>query len=178
MRVKRGGDVQARGDRGPLLFTPPPPAQVTSTEPSFEEIALRLMEAGEPEAVHAFLAGRLETLGKEDRTQVTRGRRAAAVCGAASARACKCQTARSLHAHVLVPGPCPASQATMIATWLTELLLDQVNRALLQRGEEGGEHRYEQVRGWGRRRACFSARGALAPATCDCSPVTCRASLA
>ena len=43
--------------------------QVTSTEPSFEEIALRLMESGEPEAVHAFLAGRLETLGKEDRAQ-------------------------------------------------------------------------------------------------------------
>eukprot|EP00887_Chlorella_sp_A99_P003324 scaffold26.g3324.t1 len=35
------------------------------------------------------------------------------------------------------------TQATMVATWLTELLLDRINRALLQRGDEGGEQRYQ-----------------------------------
>lgn len=65
--------------------------KVTSSSPSFEEVALRLMETGEPEAVAAFLQTRLDTLGRDDK-----------------------------------------AQATMVATWLTELLLDTLNRALLQ----------------------------------------------
>lgn len=44
--------------------------QVTSSSPSFEEVALRLMETGEPEAVAAFLQTRLDTLGREDKAQV------------------------------------------------------------------------------------------------------------
>lgn len=71
--------------------------KVTSSSPSFEEVALRLMETGEPEAVAAFLQTRLDTLGREDK-----------------------------------------AQATMVATWLTELLLDTLNRALLQ-PEPGAE---------------------------------------
>ena len=49
---------------------PAPPPQLTCTSPSFEELALRLMEAGEGEAVLAFLTARLGTLGREDRAQV------------------------------------------------------------------------------------------------------------
>lgn len=70
--------------------------KVTSATPSFEEVALRLMETGEPEAIAALLQTRLDTLGREDK-----------------------------------------AQATMAATWLTELLLDTLNRALLQQG--GGD---------------------------------------
>jgi hypothetical protein len=81
-----------------------PLPQLTSTVPSFEELALRLMETGESEAVLAFLTTRLDTLGREDR-----------------------------------------AQATMVATWLTELLLDQVNRALLDQRDPEGEARYAQV---------------------------------
>lgn len=49
-----------------------PCPQVTSATPSFEEVALRLMETGEPEAVAAFLQTRLDTLGREDKAQVGR----------------------------------------------------------------------------------------------------------
>ncbi|PSC73297.1 vacuolar sorting-associated 18-like protein [Micractinium conductrix] len=74
--------------------------KVTSSVPSFEDVALRFMETGDPDAVAAFLQSRLDTLGRDDK-----------------------------------------AQATMVATWLTELLLDQLNRALLQpdaAGEAGG----------------------------------------
>ncbi|KAI3432414.1 hypothetical protein D9Q98_003968 [Chlorella vulgaris] len=67
--------------------------KVTARSPSFEEVALRLMETGEPAALAAFLQAKLDTLGGEDK-----------------------------------------AQATMVATWLTELLLDTLNRALLQQG--------------------------------------------
>ena len=44
-----------------------------------------------------------------------------------------------LRARLETLGPEDRAQATMVATWLTELLLDQLNRALLERGEGGGE---------------------------------------
>lgn len=47
-----------------------PLLQVTSATPSFEEVALRLMETGEPEAIAALLQTRLDTLGREDKAQV------------------------------------------------------------------------------------------------------------
>jgi vacuolar protein sorting-associated protein 18 len=68
--------------------------RVTASEPPFEELVLRLMGYGDPEALLAFLRARLGTLGVEDRPQ-----------------------------------------ATMVATWLIELLLDRANRAALQRSE-------------------------------------------
>lgn len=49
---------------------PPLARQVTAASPSFEEVALRLMETGEPQAVAAFLQARLDTLGREDKAQV------------------------------------------------------------------------------------------------------------
>ena len=69
-----------------MLAFPPPPGvsawrQVTAASPSFEEVALRLMETGEPEAVAAFLQARLDTLGKEDKAQVCVGCRAAGLPG-------------------------------------------------------------------------------------------------
>jgi len=66
--------------------------KVTAATPPFEDLALRMMESGSPDALRAFLAARLGTLGPEDR-----------------------------------------AQATMVATWLLELLLDTANRAALQR---------------------------------------------
>ena len=54
----------------PCCAVLPPLLQVTSATPSFEEVALRLMETGEPEAVAAFLQTRLDTLGREDKAQV------------------------------------------------------------------------------------------------------------
>lgn len=45
--------------------------RVTSTSPSFEELALRLMDAGEPAALEAFLQARLDTLGPADAAQRT-----------------------------------------------------------------------------------------------------------
>ncbi|KAK9832068.1 hypothetical protein WJX81_003754 [Elliptochloris bilobata] len=59
--------------------------------PSFEETALRFVDAGATGALQAFLLARLDALGPDDR-----------------------------------------AQATMVATWLVELLLDQINRALLE----------------------------------------------
>lgn len=50
---------------------PPMLLQVTSASPSFEEVALRLMETGEPEAVAAFLQTKLDTLGREDKAQAS-----------------------------------------------------------------------------------------------------------
>lgn len=64
--------------------------KVTSATPSFEEVALRLVETADPIALQTFLLTRLHTLGTSDK-----------------------------------------AQATMVATWLTELYLDQINRALL-----------------------------------------------
>jgi hypothetical protein len=84
--------------------------KLTSAEPPFEELALRLMRCGEPAALRAFLGARLGTLGRDDR-----------------------------------------AQATMVATWLLELLLDEANRAALQRGSGGAaaavaaEHEHEHA---------------------------------
>lgn len=128
--------------------------QVTSSSPSFEEVALRLMETGEPEAVAAFLQTRLDTLGRDDKAQVCS--RAMEQCNSVgklgeclqrvsypvSQAVC---TVGDLEGVVLKRGgfvwqrlqghsrpSLPPLQATMVATWLTELLLDTLNRALLQ----------------------------------------------
>lgn len=72
--------------------------KVTSATPPFEDLALRMMDTGDPDALRCFLVARLGTLGPDDR-----------------------------------------AQATMVATWLLELLLDRANRAALRRrsGAEG-----------------------------------------
>uniref|UniRef100_A0A1D2AFE6 Pep3/Vps18 beta-propeller domain-containing protein n=1 Tax=Auxenochlorella protothecoides TaxID=3075 RepID=A0A1D2AFE6_AUXPR len=84
-----GGDWEAAG----TLF-----GKVTLTEPSFEDLALRFMDAAQPGALQRFLQVRLETLGRDDQVQ-----------------------------------------ATMVATWLLELLLDKQNRAALGASEDTGE---------------------------------------
>ena len=72
--------------------------KVTASVPPFEDLALKLMETGNPAALTAFLFARLSTLGPDD-----------------------------------------LAQATMVATWLLELLLDAANRAALgkREGQEG-----------------------------------------
>jgi hypothetical protein len=45
-------------------------SQLTAAAPSFEEVALRLVEAGSPEALQAFLLTKLHTLGPADKAQV------------------------------------------------------------------------------------------------------------
>ena len=43
---------------------------MTAAAPSFEEVALRLVEAGDPGALQAFLLTKLHTLGPSDKAQV------------------------------------------------------------------------------------------------------------
>eukprot|EP00878_Enallax_costatus_P046700 GHUV01056962.1.p1 GENE.GHUV01056962.1~~GHUV01056962.1.p1 ORF type:complete len:167 (+),score=40.06 GHUV01056962.1:296-796(+) len=64
--------------------------RIVGGKPAFEEIALMLVESGDPEALQTFLSTKLQVLGPNDK-----------------------------------------AQATMVAAWLTELLLDQINRDLL-----------------------------------------------
>jgi hypothetical protein len=44
--------------------------QVTSAVPTFEELALRLVESSDPLALQTFLLTRLRTLGASDKAQV------------------------------------------------------------------------------------------------------------
>jgi hypothetical protein len=44
--------------------------QLTAAAPSFEEVALRLVEAGSPVALQTFLLTKLHTLGPADKAQV------------------------------------------------------------------------------------------------------------
>eukprot|EP00877_Chromochloris_zofingiensis_P007678 jgi/Chrzof1/3163/Cz12g14060.t1 len=71
-------------------------AKIVGGKPTFEDLALQLVDAGDPEALQIFLATKLQVLGSNDK-----------------------------------------AQSTMVAAWLTELYLDQINRALL---ESAGEH--------------------------------------
>ncbi|WIA14238.1 hypothetical protein OEZ85_002776 [Tetradesmus obliquus] len=64
--------------------------RIVGGKPPFEELALLLVEAGDPEALQIFLNTKLQVLGPNDK-----------------------------------------AQATMVAAWLTELLLDTINRDLL-----------------------------------------------
>lgn len=43
---------------------------MTAADPSFEEVALRLVEAGSPDALQTFLLTKLHTLGPADKAQV------------------------------------------------------------------------------------------------------------
>ncbi|KAK9789373.1 hypothetical protein WJX73_010275 [Symbiochloris irregularis] len=70
--------------------------RMTGGQPPFEEVALRLVDSGTPDALHTLLLTKLQSLPQQDR-----------------------------------------AQATMVATWLTELYLDQINRALLEEGPDG-----------------------------------------
>uniref|UniRef100_A0A7S1SRU6 Pep3/Vps18 RING C-terminal domain-containing protein n=1 Tax=Tetraselmis chuii TaxID=63592 RepID=A0A7S1SRU6_9CHLO len=72
-------------------------ARLDTMKPTFEQVALRFVDIGNPAALHEFLICKLEALTADDR-----------------------------------------AQATMVATWLTELQLDQINRALLNDEGEGG----------------------------------------
>lgn len=45
-------------------------SQVTAATPSFEEVALRLVDVGEPAALQTFLLTKLHTLGPTDKAQV------------------------------------------------------------------------------------------------------------
>lgn len=88
-------------EQGRVVEAAPVLGRLTSAVPSFEDLAVRLLESeggggGGSEALALFLQSRLDTLGKED-----------------------------------------AAQATLVATWLTELYLDMLNHALLQRGTTG-----------------------------------------
>jgi vacuolar protein sorting-associated protein 18 len=87
-------------EQGRAVEAAPIMGRLTSAVPSFEDLAVRLLESegGGSEALALFLQSRLDTLGKED-----------------------------------------AAQATLVATWLTELYLDTLNHALLQRGTNGGK---------------------------------------
>ena len=44
--------------------------QVTATVPSFEEVALQLVDSGDPAALQTFLLTRLQVLGPQDKAQV------------------------------------------------------------------------------------------------------------
>lgn len=44
--------------------------QVAASTPSFEELALKFVDAGVPEALQEFLKAKLEALGPEDKAQV------------------------------------------------------------------------------------------------------------
>lgn len=75
--------------------------RIVSGKPPFEEVALLLVESGEPEALQVFLQTKLQVLGPSDK-----------------------------------------AQSTMVAAWLTELLLDQINRDLLA---AAGQHTPEYL---------------------------------
>eukprot|EP00882_Tetradesmus_deserticola_P021379 GHRQ01023150.1.p1 GENE.GHRQ01023150.1~~GHRQ01023150.1.p1 ORF type:complete len:206 (+),score=125.47 GHRQ01023150.1:766-1383(+) len=64
--------------------------RIVGGKPPFEELALLLVEAGDPAALQIFLNTKLQVLGPNDK-----------------------------------------AQSTMVAAWLTELLLDSINRDLL-----------------------------------------------
>lgn len=168
--------------------------RTTGAGPSFEETALRFVDAGATSALQAFLLARLDALGPEDRAQA-RDDQALCLCGdrgvcllawvswrfndcgllfsggthqsalSCSGEFCKakrgvwladgavcmlstlacCPTEEVMpvpagptltckHAYIaaVAAGVCFCFQATMVATWLVELLLDQINRALLE----------------------------------------------
>eukprot|EP00884_Botryococcus_braunii_P001644 jgi/Botrbrau1/11480/Bobra.0360s0007.1 len=84
-------EAQAAYQAGDLLRAAGLYGRVASPSPSFQELALKFVEAAAPDALQAFLLARLTSLPPHDK-----------------------------------------AQATMVATWLTELYLDQINRALLE----------------------------------------------
>lgn len=169
--------------------------RTTGAGPSFEETALRCVDAGATSALQAFLLARLDALGPDDRAQarddhapVCRWRpglalacmdalvdaltlvfcgpsvsatsyalgepgatsagcliASNAVCRVMSTLACcsapckRCDRSNrscsdlQVQAHLAMAARFPFHfQATMVATWLVELLLDQINRALLE----------------------------------------------
>eukprot|EP00879_Flechtneria_rotunda_P019362 GHRR01020334.1.p1 GENE.GHRR01020334.1~~GHRR01020334.1.p1 ORF type:complete len:907 (+),score=281.55 GHRR01020334.1:278-2998(+) len=76
-----GGDFKAAG----AYY-----GRIVGGQPPFEELALMLVDSGDPEALQVFLSTKLQVLGPNDK-----------------------------------------AQATMVSAWLTELILDQINRDLL-----------------------------------------------
>ncbi|KAG2496729.1 hypothetical protein HYH03_005142 [Edaphochlamys debaryana] len=129
-------------------------AKITDGRPPFEDVALRLSDCGDPAALQTFLATRLSTLAaaagaaaggggggglfggapaaaSASSGNVSGGAATAAGGGAAGAAA-------AAGATTAAGGPARA-QCTLVAAWLTELLLDAINRALLEAGGESGE---------------------------------------
>ncbi len=85
-------------------------AKIVGGRPTFEEIALRLVEVSGQDA--SMMGGELD-MGRDgsDRQDAL---------------------ALFLATKLTVLGPADKAQATMVAAWLTELYLDQINRELLQ----------------------------------------------
>jgi hypothetical protein len=113
--------------------------RIRASDPSFEEVALRFVGVGATEALQAFLMARLQVLSPDDKAQV----------GASTIRLrlpehwpCLPQ----FRSYALSPGGSRLAQqfrvcgmlwqATMVASWVVELYLDQINRALLEETAE------------------------------------------
>lgn len=138
--------------------------RIVSGKPPFEEVALLLVESGEPEALQVFLQTKLQArIPPLHMTAYTcrcafstaqhstwlsftpsspylhptshkaNGLVVAFCCAVVLLLCCCC-------AQVL--GPSDKAQSTMVAAWLTELLLDQINRDLLA---AAGQHTPEYL---------------------------------
>jgi hypothetical protein len=62
-------EADAAFEGGDLLRAAGLYGRVASAQPSFEEVALKFVEAGMPQALQAFLLARLRSLGSEDKAQ-------------------------------------------------------------------------------------------------------------
>lgn len=152
--------------------------RIVGSVPAFEDVALALVEAGDPEALQAFLQTKLQVgdvhvwLARAGMAcpgtlrwgEVGSGAGVAVLpgqdgwCWQVLCFACRsilplglgcgrsrvgawvpCGVLSRLGGLVQVLGRADKAQATMVATWLTELLLDRINQALLEtRSGAGG----------------------------------------
>ena len=78
-RIFRSGGFEANCCHALL-----PTRQVTATVPSFEEVALQLVDSGDPAALQTFLLTRLQVLGPQDKAQVRTACSIVLYCGRVS----------------------------------------------------------------------------------------------
>ncbi|KAF5834626.1 Pep3/Vps18/deep orange family-domain-containing protein [Dunaliella salina] len=109
-------------------------AKLSGANPPFEEIALRLVSAEAPRAIRVYLATKLALLKANTARASDRAGNEPAASQLGMGNSQGLASASSL---LLASGACAQpqhAQATMVASWLTELLLDSINRELLESG--------------------------------------------
>ena len=121
-------------------------------DPSFEEIALRFVEVGATDALQVFLMARLQVLAPDDKAQVSFDMELETQPAADEKNNPDSLTYNAMfprtHVKCVLPAStCPLTdvmplrqeflwQATMVASWIVELHLDQINRAMLEESSE------------------------------------------
>lgn len=105
--------------------------RVVGGRPPFEEIALQLVDAGDPDALAMFLKTKLQVRGVLE-PELLACMLACASCAAAA-------TPPPTRPPAQVLGRNDKAQSTLVASWLCELLLDAANHAALEAGGDDGE---------------------------------------